>query len=148
MDLSLNETQLMLRDMVRDFVEREVPKSRVREIDESPTGFSPDLWKQMAERGWPGMAVSEEYGGTANSLTDLAVVFESLGEAACPSPLLSNVLCAFVIDAAKIAHPTPAVAQGFLGLGRLVPIPVEQPGVPHPDFADLAGRDGIARTIP
>jgi alkylation response protein AidB-like acyl-CoA dehydrogenase len=115
-DLSLNETQLMLRDLAREFVEREVPKTRVREIDESPTGFSRDLWEQIAKLGWPGMAVPEALGGTGNSMTDLAVVLESLGEAACPSPLLAQAISAHLLLA--VATPKqqrellPSVASG------------------------------------
>lgn len=97
MDLALNETQLMLQSLAREFLEREVPKARVREIDESETGFSGELWRKISELGWPGMAVSENFGGTGNSLTDLAAVFEVLGYNATPSPLFSQVLCSHVV---------------------------------------------------
>ena len=116
MDLSLNETQLMLQSMAREFVEREVPKAVVRAIDESESGFSPDLWRKISDLGWPGMAVPEAYGGTGNSLSDLAVVFEVLGQNATPSPLLSQVLCAHLIVGIGSAeqHKTllPAIATG------------------------------------
>jgi alkylation response protein AidB-like acyl-CoA dehydrogenase len=110
MDLALNETQLMLQGMAREFVEREVPKARVRQIDESVTGHSPELWAEIGSLGWAGMPVPEELGGTGNSMTDLAVVFESLGEAACPSPLLAQVLSAHVL----LAVATPDQQQALL----------------------------------
>ena len=116
MDLALSETQLMLQDVVREFIEREVPKSRVREIDESATGFDRALWKQMAGLGLPAMAVPDDLGGTASSLLDLAVVFESLGEGACPSPLLAGALCAYAVlatgDRDKQQELLPALASG------------------------------------
>ena len=117
MDLSLTETQVMLRRMATEFLEQELPKERVREIDESETGFSPPLWGQMAELGWPGMVIPEEYGGTANSLTDLGVVYEALGYAACTSPLLSSgVLSAQTLlevgDDAQKQELLPAIARG------------------------------------
>jgi alkylation response protein AidB-like acyl-CoA dehydrogenase len=118
MDLALNETQLMLQGLAREFLEREAPKTRVREIDESATGHSPELWGQMAALGWPGMAVPEELGGTGNSLADLAVVFESLGAAACPSPLLAQTLSALVLLEVASAEQRrallPDVASGDL----------------------------------
>ena len=117
MDLSLNEQQVMLKTMANDFLKKELPKERVREIDESPTGFSPDLWKQMAELGWTGMVIPEEYGGTGNSLTDLGVVYEELGQAACSSPTLSSaVLSAQAIleagDESQKKAVLPAIALG------------------------------------
>ena len=117
MDLSLTETQTLLRRIATEFLERELPKERVREIDESETGFSPVLWRKMAELGWPGMVIPEQYGGTANSLTDLGVVYEALGYAACTSPLLSSgVLSAHTLleagDAAQKQALLPIIARG------------------------------------
>jgi alkylation response protein AidB-like acyl-CoA dehydrogenase len=60
MDFSLNEEQEMLRKMSRDFLENECPKSLVREMEEDEKGYSPQLWKKMAELGWMGTVV---YGG-------------------------------------------------------------------------------------
>ena len=97
MDLAYTETQRMLLDVARTFVANEVPKSRVREIDDSPAGFSPDLWRQMTEIGLPGMAVAEAHGGSASTLMDYAVVFEALGEGAAPSPLLANAFAAYLL---------------------------------------------------
>ncbi len=97
MDLAYTETQRMLLDVARTFVANEVPKSRVREIDDGPSGFSPDLWRQMTEIGLPGMAVAEAHGGSASTLMDYAVVFEALGEGAAPSPLLANAFAAYLL---------------------------------------------------
>ncbi len=97
MDLAYTETQRMLLDVARTFVANEVPKSRVLEIDDSPSGFSPDLWRQMTEIGLPGMAVAEAHGGSASTLMDYAVVFEALGEGASPSPLLANAFAAYLL---------------------------------------------------
>ena len=77
MDLALNETQLMLQSMAREFLSNEVPKTAVRAIDESATGFSAELWQKITDLGWAGMGVAEEHGGTGNSLADLASVFEA-----------------------------------------------------------------------
>ena len=97
MDLAYTETQRMLLDVARTFVANELPKSRVREIDDSPSGFSSDLWRQMTEIGLPGMAVAEAHGGSASTLMDYAVVFEALGEGAAPSPLLANAFAAYLL---------------------------------------------------
>lgn len=117
MDLSFSEQQNMLKTMATDFLQRELPKERVLEIDESPTGFAPDLWRQMADLGWAGMVIPEEFGGTGNSFTDLGALYEVLGAYACSSPHLSSaVLSAQAIleagDAAQKQMYLPAIARG------------------------------------
>jgi 3-oxocholest-4-en-26-oyl-CoA dehydrogenase beta subunit len=91
MDFALSEEQEMLRKVARDFLETECPKSVVKKIESSEPGYSPELWKKMAEMGWLGLAFPEEYGGEGGSLLDLAIIFEELGRAACPSPMFTTI---------------------------------------------------------
>lgn len=92
MDLSLTSTQEILRDSARDFLSQECPRSFVRDVDESETGFSPELWQKMSEMGWVGMVLPEEYGGGGSSFMDLAVLTEEMGAACISSPLHSSVV--------------------------------------------------------
>lgn len=117
MDLALNEVQTMLQNTAREFMDAEMPKSRVLEIDDSPTGFAVDLWEKMCDIGWAGMVIPEEYGGSGNSFTDLGVVYEVMGFYACPSPHLSSaVLCSHAIleagDDAQKQDLLPSIASG------------------------------------
>jgi alkylation response protein AidB-like acyl-CoA dehydrogenase len=117
MDLALTETQEMLRNAAQAFMEAEVPKARVLEIDSSDTGFAPDLWQKICEQGWPGAVIPEEYGGLGLSFTDLGVIYEVMGYFACPSPhLSSSVLSAHTIleagDEAQKQALLPAIASG------------------------------------
>ena len=90
MDLSLTTEQNLLKQTAQDFIARELPKERVRELLDSPTGFAPDLWQQMSSLGWAGMVIPREYGGTGSDFTTLGVLFEELGAGVCPGPLLSS----------------------------------------------------------
>ena len=64
MDLDFSEEQDMLRTMARDFLEKECPKTLVRELEEDEEkGYSPELWRKMAELGWMGLTLAEKYGG-------------------------------------------------------------------------------------
>ena len=117
MDLALNEIQTLLQNSAKEFMEAEMPKSKVLEIDDSPSGFSEELWQKMCGVGWAGMVIPEEFGGSGNSFTDLGVVYEVLGFYACPSPHLSSaVLCAHAILAAGSDSQKqallPAIASG------------------------------------
>ena len=60
MDLGLSEEQELLKNSARDFLEKECPESLVREMEDDERGYSPDLWKKMAEQGWQGLLIPGE----------------------------------------------------------------------------------------
>src|SRR2546425_12813712 len=98
MDLSLTEAQELLRNAAADFMKNEAPKTVVRQIDENPSGFSPEMWRKMADLGWIGMLIPTEYGGGGRNLMDTAVLYEEMGRAALPTPHHSSaVTCALII---------------------------------------------------
>jgi alkylation response protein AidB-like acyl-CoA dehydrogenase len=92
MKFTLTEEQEMLRKAARDFLTDKCPKSFVKQMEESETGFSRELWEQMAELGWMGLAFPEKYGGGGMSFLDLAVLLEEMGRACLPSPFFSTVV--------------------------------------------------------
>src|SRR5215475_11006215 len=96
MELVLTEDQELLAKTATDFVREHSPVNRLRALRDAndPVGFSRDLWKQMAELGWVGILIPEEYGGAGMGLADLAVVLEALGRTLAPEPFLSTVLLA------------------------------------------------------
>lgn len=96
MELVLTEDQELLAKTATDFVRQHSPISRMRALRDAgdTVGFSKDLWKQMAELGWVGILIPEEYGGAGMGLADLAVVLEALGRTLAPEPFLSTVLLA------------------------------------------------------
>lgn len=117
MDLSLTETQEMLRNTARDFLKRECPWTLVKEIDDIETGFSEELWRKIADLGWLGMIFPEAYGGMGSSLTDLAVIYEELGQALLPGPYFSSsTLCGSIIldigTEEQKQQLLPAIGQG------------------------------------
>jgi alkylation response protein AidB-like acyl-CoA dehydrogenase len=92
MDLGLNEEQEMLKKSAREFLSKECPKKLVRELDESDTGFSRDLWKKMAELGWTGLPFPEKFGGNGGTLLDLIVLLDEMGYNIVPGPFFSTVV--------------------------------------------------------
>jgi len=92
--LVLSEDQELIAKTAADFVAEKSPISRVRALRDSRdgTGFSRELWKEMARLGWVGIPLPEEYGGAALGLAELAVVMEELGRSLAPEPFLSTVL--------------------------------------------------------
>jgi alkylation response protein AidB-like acyl-CoA dehydrogenase len=93
MSLVLTEDQVLLKQSAADFVKKESPVSRVRKLrdERDPDGFSRALWRKMAELGWQGILIPEQYGGLSMGFTDLACVLEECGRNLVPEPLLSTV---------------------------------------------------------
>jgi alkylation response protein AidB-like acyl-CoA dehydrogenase len=94
MEFALSEEQEMLKTMARDFLANECPKTHVREMMEDEVGFSRELWKKMADVGWPGLVFPEEYGGSGMNFRDLTILCEEMGRALLPAPFLETVLLA------------------------------------------------------
>jgi alkylation response protein AidB-like acyl-CoA dehydrogenase len=97
MDLRFTETQEILKKMARDFLTTECPKTLVRKLEESKEGYSPEVWKKMAELGWMGLIMPEEYGGMGYTFQDLVVLFEEIGRNILPGPLMATITSAFPI---------------------------------------------------
>jgi len=82
----------MLRTSARDFLTTECPKTLVRELEESEKGYSPELWRKMAQLGWMGLVIPEEYGGMGMEFFDLTILIEEMGRNILPSPFFSTVV--------------------------------------------------------
>ena len=92
MDLGLTETQELLKNAAREFLEHECPESHVREMEEDERGYSEALWAKMAEQGWQGLLIPEAYGGAGFDFMDLAILLEEMGRALVPGPFMPTVL--------------------------------------------------------
>lgn len=99
MDTLLTEEELMIRNGAREFLEAQCPPDLARAMESDPLGYSPELWKQMAELGWLGLALPERYGGQGLPLTYLGLLFEEVGRAIAPVPLHSTMVPALAIAA-------------------------------------------------
>lgn len=87
MEVELNEAQKMLRDSARDFLVRECPKEVAKALEEDPEkGYSSETWSQIAELGWLGLIIPEEYGGEGMSFQDLIIILEEMGRNIFPGP--------------------------------------------------------------
>lgn len=76
MDFQFSDEQLMLRQSVRHFVDREIiPK--IAEWD-AKGGFDPAIWKQLAQLGLLGICIPEKYGGSGMDYNSLAIACEEL----------------------------------------------------------------------
>jgi alkylation response protein AidB-like acyl-CoA dehydrogenase len=70
----------------------------MRELADSEAGFDQSDWDEMAELGWTGLALPEEWGGQGLGIVDLAVLFEEMGYALAPSPLFTNTIAGLALS--------------------------------------------------
>lgn len=100
MNFDLTKAQKLLQQSARDFFARECKPERVRELMASETAFDDKLWREMADQGFTGLTIPEEYGGLGLSLVDLIAVTEEMGRACLPGPFISTLWAASLIERA------------------------------------------------
>jgi alkylation response protein AidB-like acyl-CoA dehydrogenase len=98
MDFELSKDQDLLRKSAREFLSKECPKDRTRELMADKKGYDTKMWKKMAQLGFIGLAIEEEYGGAGGNFLELALFMEEVGRNIVPSPYFTTVgLCASAI---------------------------------------------------
>jgi alkylation response protein AidB-like acyl-CoA dehydrogenase len=115
----LTEEQSLLRDSARTWTQEKSPVSAFRKMRDggAPLGYDPAAFAEMAEMGWTGVIIPEEYGGSAFGFVGLGLILEETGRTLTASPLLATALAgasAIVLggsDAQKQAW-LPRIASG------------------------------------
>ena len=90
----LTEEQSMLRDAARTWTREKSPVSAFRKVRDSgaPLGYDPAAFAEMAEMGWTGVIIPEEYGGSDFGYLSLGLILEETGRTLTASPILSSAL--------------------------------------------------------
>ncbi len=100
MNFGLSDEQELLQGEVRRFLDDRCTVDEVRRLVETEHAHSPELWKELAELGWLGMIVPEQYGGSGLGWVELAVLLMETGRCLLPAPLVpSTLLAATLLDA-------------------------------------------------
>src|SRR5581483_8808701 len=109
----LTEEQSMLRDAARTWTQEKSPVSAFRKMRDSgaPLGYDPAVFAEMAEMGWTGVIIPEQYGGSEFGYLSLGLVLEELGRTLTASPLLATGLAA---ASALILGGTDAQKEAWL----------------------------------
>lgn len=121
MDLDLTETQQLLRDTVKQYLEREVPFDRVRELEREGRSDA-TLWKAVVEQGWLGVCVGEDFGGAGGTLVDLGLVVEQIARRAALVPVLEVACCARVLERFAARDRAASLIAGMLD-GSVLAVP-------------------------
>ena len=112
MFFDLTDDQLALQDAVRQLCRERAPMTALRAA-EATGGVDAALWAELAGMGVFSLRVPEADGGAGLGWTDAAVVFEELGRAAVPGPLVAAHLAAGLVDGV-VGAVTPRPGQPLL----------------------------------
>jgi pimeloyl-CoA dehydrogenase small subunit len=145
MDFDLNEEQQLLKDSVDRFVRDVYPLEKRRKLVASEQGFSRDNWKTMAELGWLGATLPEEYGGIGGGTVEAMVLMGGVGRGLIVEPYFATAILGGTLllqggsDAQKREY-LPKLAAGNLMLALAYVEP--QARYDLFDVETMAGKDG------
>ena len=145
----LSEEQQMLRDSALSFASEKLPVSQLRALRTAGQGYDKGAWSEMAELGFAGVVIPEEFGGSAFGYVGLGQVLEAQGRTIAASPLLSTALVgasALILNGSQAQKEAylPKIASGEL----LVALAVDE--TPHHDPAHIklsAKKSGAGYTL-
>jgi len=92
MDFELSEEQRILKKSAKDFFARELARRTGPADPRGEDARLRDLLRKMAELGWTGLLLPEEYGGSGASFLELTLLLEEMGYHLCPGPFFSSVV--------------------------------------------------------
>jgi alkylation response protein AidB-like acyl-CoA dehydrogenase len=90
----LTEEQTLLRDSARTWTQEKSPVSAFRRMRDSnaPLGYDTVAFAEMADMGWTGVVIPEEYGGSAFGYLGMGLILEETGRTLTASPLIATAL--------------------------------------------------------
>ena len=94
MNFEFSDDQKQLRDQARRYLAEHSPSKAVRAVLEGNAPYDKALWKGLAEMGFLGVAIPEEFGGVGAGHLELCVIAEEMGRALAPVPFSSTIYLA------------------------------------------------------
>src|SRR5277367_3533152 len=154
MNFDFSDDQKQMRDAARKFLTEQCPPKAVRAVLDGKAPYDKELWKGLAEMGFLGVAIPEEFGGAGAGHLELCVIAEEMGRALAPVPFSSTV---YLAAEALLLAGSDAQKQKWLPLiasgeatGTLALF--EGKGNPSPEAVKLAGSgrrlNGVKEAVP
>src|SRR5437899_11447514 len=149
MNFDFSDEQKQMRDAARKFLSEQCPPKAVRSVLDGKETHDRGLWKGLAEMGFLGVAIPEEFGGAGAGHLELCVIAEEMGRAIAPVPFSSTVYLA--AEALLLAGSNaqkekwlPAIASGE-AIGTLALF--EGKGDPSPKAIKCAASGGTLNGV-
>src|SRR6516162_8606842 len=149
MNFDFSDEQKQLRDEARKFLSEKCPPKAVRAVLDGKAAYDKQLWKGLAEMGFLGVAIPENFGGAGAGHLELCVIAEEMGRALAPVPFSSTV---YLAAEALLLAGTDAQKQEWLAaiasgdaIGTLALF--EGNGNPSPQGIKLAASGGTLNGV-
>jgi alkylation response protein AidB-like acyl-CoA dehydrogenase len=124
MDFNFTEEQQLLADTVRRFIRENYSFEQRREILMSSTGWSREIWQELAGLGLTALNVPEAQGGLGAGPVDTMLVMNALGEGLVLEPYLGAAVLAPALLARLGAGAEPLLEA--IATGERIPIVAHQ----------------------
>ncbi|MGL6245273.1 acyl-CoA dehydrogenase family protein [Pseudomonas sp.] len=128
MNFDFSDEQRMLRDQSRRLLSEVSDFHTVRQLLQAHQPFNSDLWRQVAELGWPAVAIGEDQGGLGLGMLELCVLAEELGRTLAPIPFQNTVFLAAELLKLSAAPEAKDLLQAIAGEEAIVATGLVAPG--------------------
>jgi alkylation response protein AidB-like acyl-CoA dehydrogenase len=108
MTLTLTDEQQAFVESIRDFCRRETATREQR----GPDPHNDAIYRKMADLGWLGVAIGEEYGGTGGGLVDMCLLLDETAYGMAP---VAGIGTTFIVAGAYERFGDEAQKQEILG---------------------------------
>ncbi len=139
MDFELTDDQVALSDGIRDLCQGRFDIDTVRGLADCG-GVDLRLWAELADTGVFSLVVPEEDGGVGLGWAEAGLVFEQLGRALVPGPLVGTLLAAEWTDDAVVGLVERTRGPALVEYPDVIDalLVVDNDGVWRVDAADLS----------
>jgi alkylation response protein AidB-like acyl-CoA dehydrogenase len=128
-DFNLSEEQEALQQMARDFLAERWPMERTRQLlDQRFAIIDDDVWSEIVEMGWLGVAAAEEVGGIGGDVLTAAVLAEEAGRGVLPGPFQSSLISAIAVERSGDSDRIAKLLPALIGGSTRVTVAIEEPG--------------------
>jgi alkylation response protein AidB-like acyl-CoA dehydrogenase len=128
-DFNLSEEQEALQEMARDFLRERWPTDRTREaLDKRLAVIDDEVWQEIVEMGWLGVAASEEAGGIGGDVMTAAVLAQEAGRGVLPGPFQSSLVAAIALEHSSDEGRCDELLPDLIDGKTRVTLAIEEPG--------------------
>jgi len=145
-DFELTEFQTELAEGVRRLLQGQFPLEKVRAAEQADQVVDRSGWAQLGQAGVFNLCLAEEAGGVGLGLAEAALVFEELGRALVPGPLVASHLAAGLIDGADDGTTVVGLVDVAADAPAAVPVVVEW--LDDLDVLLVLSDDGVSSVDP
>lgn len=144
MNLDPTETQELLRNTLRGFLEAEVPFSQVRECEIEQKADT-KLWGQLAEQGYLGLPFPAEIGGADGGLVEAGILVEEVARRAAVVPIVETIAAALTLQRKCDGPGASGIVEGVLAGNTIVVPAVLESNDSFEEFSLEADSEGVLR---